>query len=113
MVVRIRFSAAPNKEQKRRKNQHAALALASLLTPAAVMAFVLACWRLAADLRLTGQFPITEGLFSHWQVWLAAAAVVQLGAITLNRYGKAKVVLPKTVEDSSHRLADSRSRFVL
>ena len=79
--------------QKRRKNQHVALAMASLLTPAAVMACVLTLWRLAADLNATGQFPITDGLFSHWQVWVTVAATLQFCAIVLNRYGKPEAVI--------------------
>jgi hypothetical protein len=98
MLVRIRFGTGPNVRQKQRKNQHVALALAGLATPAAVMALALAFWRLAADLKITGEFPITEGFFSHWQIWLAVAALLQLAAIMLNRYGKAEAVLPKTVE---------------
>lgn len=94
--------------QKRRKNQHVALALASLLTPAAVMACVLTLWRLAADLNVTGQFPITEGLFSHWQVWLTVAVTLQFSAILLNRYGKADAVLPETVDGADRKLASSR-----
>jgi hypothetical protein len=50
---------------------------------------LLAFWRIAADLSLTASFAIPSGLFSHWQVWLAAAIVLQLCARTLNRYGKA------------------------
>ncbi len=94
--------------QKRRKNQHVALALASLLTPAGVMACVLTLWRLAADLSFTGQFPITNGLFSHWQVWLTVAATLQFSAIVLNRYGKAEAVLPETVDSADRKLASSR-----
>lgn len=94
--------------QKRRKNQHIALALASLLTPAAVMACVLTLWRLAADLSFTGQFPITDGLFSHWQVWVTVAATLAFSAILLNRYGKADAVLPETVDSANRKLASSR-----
>jgi hypothetical protein len=94
--------------QKRRKNQHVALATASLLTPAAVMACVLTLWRLAADLSVTGQFPITAGLFSHWQVWLTVAGTLQFSAILLNRYGRTEVVLPETVEGAEHKLAGTR-----
>ena len=93
---------------KRRKNQHVALALASLLTPAAVMACVLALWRLAADLNVTGQFPIAEGLFSHWQVWITVATTLQFLAIVLNRYGKAEPVLPDSVDSADGKLASSR-----
>lgn len=99
MRIRIRLSAGPKVRNKRGKNQHVALALASLLTPAAVMAFVLGLWRLAADLKVTNEFPITNGFFSHWQVWVSAAAVLQLCAIALNRYGNSQHVIQKTVED--------------
>lgn len=108
MVVRIRLGAGPKVRQKRRKNQRLALAFAALLTPAAVMASVLAFWRLAADLRATGEFPIVEGLFSHWQVWVTAAAMLQICAIGLNRYGKAEAVIPDSVEDSPRKLVNSR-----
>lgn len=62
------------------------------------MACVLGLWRLAADLGDTGQFPITQGLFSHWQVWIAISASVQFSAILLNRYGKGEPVLQETVK---------------
>src|SRR5271170_1643060 len=114
MVVRIRLSSGARVRQKPRKNQHVALALASLLTPLAVMACVLTLWRLAADLNVTGQFPITEGLFSHWQVWVTVATALQFSAILLNRYGKLETVLsgttvlPGTVDTANRNLASSR-----
>jgi hypothetical protein len=108
MVVRIVLSSGARVRQKRRKNQHVALAMAALLTPAAVMACVLTLWRLAADLNLTGQFPITDGLFSHWQVWLTVVATLQFSAILLNRYGKAEAVLPETVDRADRKLAGQR-----
>jgi hypothetical protein len=108
MVVRIRFSSGARVRNKRRKNQHVALAMASLLTPAAVMACVLTFWRLAADLNFTGQFPITDGLFSHWQVWVTVAAGLQFSAILLNRYGKREPVLPDSVESADRKLVSSR-----
>ena len=107
MVVRIRLSSGTKVRRKQRKNQHVALATASLLTPAAVMACVLALWRLAADLNATGQFPIPNGLFSHWQVWLTLAASLQFCATILNRYGKSQAVLPESVEDPERKLANS------
>ena len=72
------------------------------------MACVLAFWRLAADLNATGQFPISDGLFSHWQIWLASATVLQFSALLLNRYGKAEAVLPESVTEREHKLANSR-----
>lgn len=35
-----------------------------------------------------GQFAIADGLFSHWQVWVAMAAILQFGATLLIRYGR-------------------------
>jgi hypothetical protein len=37
---------------------------------------------------LDRHFAISTGLFSHWQVWLGAAAALQLCAQLLNRYAK-------------------------
>src|SRR5580700_2561291 len=106
MVVKIRFSSGARVRQKRRKNQHIALAAASLLTPAAVMACALAFWRLAADLNVTGQFPIPDGLFSHWQVWLTLGVSLQFCAPLLNRYGKPEAMLPESVEDPARKRAN-------
>ena len=87
MVVRIRFGRGRQVLLATRKNRKLALALGALMTPAAVMASVLGLWRLTADMKLTGEFGITSGLFSHWQVWLVFAALLQGGAWALNRYG--------------------------
>lgn len=87
MIVRIRLHTGPKVKLARRKNRHVALAAAALITPAALVAGCLGFWRLAADLNLAGRFAISEGLFSHWQVWLGCAAVLESIAILLNRYG--------------------------
>lgn len=88
MVVRIRFGKGPTLGSRRtNSNRKFALAFASLLTPAALMASVLALWRIAADLNFTNSFAIPNGLFSHWQVWLAAAVLLQVCSRVLNRYG--------------------------
>jgi hypothetical protein len=61
--------------------------VAALLTPIGLIAFVLAVWRVAADLNWANSFAIPSGLFSHWQVWLGAAALLQVVSYLLNRYG--------------------------
>ena len=88
MVVRIRFGRGPRLGGKRSRNRRLALAAGALLTPAAVVACVLAFWRIAADLNFTNSFAIASGLFSHWQVWLGAAVALQLCSRVLNRYGR-------------------------
>ena len=86
MILRIKFAPGRPIQRKQGKNRHIALALGSLLTPLALMAYVLGLWRLASDMGMAGTFAIT-GLFSHWQIWMAVGALLQLGAWILNRYG--------------------------
>ena len=88
MIVRIRFGRGGQVERKRRKNRRVALALASLLVPLALMASALGIWRVLADLKVAGDFAITNGLFSHWQVWIASGLLLLLAARVLNRYGR-------------------------
>jgi hypothetical protein len=88
MIVRIRFGRGTKVGRKVRKNRRFALGVAAMLTPAALLATVLALWRIAADLSWAGSFAISEGFFSHWQVWLGTAALLQLCAHLLNRYAK-------------------------
>jgi hypothetical protein len=89
MVVRIRFAKGPKLGSKRtERNRRTALVAAALLSPAALVASVLALWRIAADLNFANSFAIASGLFSHWQVWLAAAILLQLCSRVLNRYGR-------------------------
>ncbi len=90
MVVRIRLRMGPAFSKGLARHRQAASLVAALLTPAAVMAFVLGFWRLGSDLKLTGEFAISSGLFSHWQVWFAAAGLLQTCASILNRYGRAR-----------------------
>ena len=101
MVVRIRLTSSPPpgadtgkldsarlEPGDSRPYQEAALALAALLTPAALIAFSMAFWSIAADLRWTTDFVISNGLLSHWQIWLATAALLLLLARVLDRYGR-------------------------
>ena len=88
MRIRLRFEHGARIQYRQGKNRRVALAAASLLAPAAVGAFLLAIWRLAADMRYAGEFAIPEGIFSHWHVWFAIAGLLTLVCIRLNRYGK-------------------------
>ncbi len=66
-----------------RASEETADLLVALITPAAVIALVLGLWRLTADLEWTGSFLISNGFFSHWQVWIALAIALKLGASAL------------------------------
>ena len=87
MRIRIRFAQGPTVQKKDGKNRHLAVGAAALLTPAAVMAAILGVWRICADIGLAGEFAIASGFFSHWQVWLGIAGVLQVLSMALNRYG--------------------------
>ncbi len=100
MRVRIRFGKSVKVAKVRRKNRRAALAIAALLMPAALAAWALAFWRLAADLNLAGRFAITSGPFSHWQVWMGLAALLQATCFVLNRYGRSQPPPPGAEEES-------------
>lgn len=64
-----------------------ALAVGSLLTPLALVAFTVSFWGFAAEFSWASGFFISAGLFSHWQVWLAAAGLFLLFARLLSSYG--------------------------
>lgn len=85
MVVRIRWNSRPPGVPLVRT---AALTMASLLTPSALIAFTLAFWRITADLRLTSDFFIASGLWSHWQAWLISAGVMLALARLFDRYAR-------------------------
>jgi hypothetical protein len=87
MVVRIRLQRGRPRLRKPGKNRHVAFAFGALLTPAALMAYVLGFWRLASDIGAAGEFGIT-GVFSHWQIWMVLGALLQVAAYVLNRYGR-------------------------
>jgi hypothetical protein len=69
------------------KQRRYAPVLGFLMTPFALTGYVLAFWRVGADLNWLGEFFITKGLLSRWQVWLAIAIATQLLANQLNRLG--------------------------
>lgn len=61
---------------------------AEVLGPAAVLAAVMALWRIGADLHVTGPFFLTEGVMSHWQIWFVIAAALQVKGVWLRRWSR-------------------------
>ena len=87
MIIRVKLAAGPRVARRTGKNRHLALAMGSLLIPVSLMAYALAALCLAAQLGLVHQ--IAAGtVYSHWQLWMAAAVALNLCAIALNRYGR-------------------------
>jgi hypothetical protein len=86
MIVRIRLSLDTSRHHKPFVRRQAALIVSSLMTPIALAGWTLGGWSVAASMNWSGDFPISEGLFSHWQVWVALAIAVQFVAFLLQRY---------------------------
>lgn len=88
MRVVIRFGKAPRTGTIRPKGPEFALAVSALLTPAAVATSILGLWRIAADLKWASDFAISSGFFSHWQVWIASAILLEVCSRVLSRYSR-------------------------
>lgn len=59
--------------------------LGYMLAPVIATGYAMAAWRFAADVKWLGEFFISDGLLSRWQVWLAIAVATQALAHQLNR----------------------------
>ena len=88
MIVKLRFPSGRKVKKLSGKNRHVALAIAALMTPGTLMMFVMAMWRIGADVGIATEFPITDGVWQHWQMWIAATALSHLVSVLLNRYGR-------------------------
>lgn len=82
-------------------NQAAAFASVLLLTPGSLIAFVFGMWRLGQDLGFAGNFVISEGLFSHWLVWIALSIGLKATATMTNRNEKTDENAPASTEERS------------
>jgi hypothetical protein len=96
MVVKIRFGRGPVVTRRKGKNARIALLAASFLTLIAICFTALGLWRLGQDVDISGGFVFTDGIFSHWQVWIFAAVATQYGAWRLKVYSK----VPRESESS-------------
>ena len=59
-----------------------------LMTPVALTGYLMAAWRLGADLNWFGDFFISRGLLSRWQVWAALAAATHMAGNQMRRNGR-------------------------
>ncbi|MEJ7607693.1 MAG: hypothetical protein WKF37_15820 [Bryobacteraceae bacterium] len=81
------LSVEPVLVKKLEQQKRYAPVAAYLIAPVALVGYVFAAWRLGADLNWLGEFFISSGLFSRWQVWLAIAIATQLVSKELDRIG--------------------------
>lgn len=84
MNLRIRFPQGRKITRTSIRQREIAAVAGSLITPACVMAYVVAIWRLAADIGIAAGSSL-QGLFFHWQIWLALGLALQFGGPTINR----------------------------
>lgn len=85
MVIKLEPEVLATWQKALKSNQEVGRLLRYLINPIAVAGYTLAAWRLGSDLSWTGEFFISSGLLSHWQVWLALAIGAQIGGAYLNR----------------------------
>ena len=100
MVVRVKCQYASALEKFRHAHRQATLTAALVLNTLGVGAYVLGVWRLLSDLRLTGEFAISRGLFSHCQVCLSLGVILNAAGVSLNRYAHTDEEHPHTEEAS-------------
>ncbi len=91
MVVRVRVSLG---KHRRNLEVETIPKVRTWLGRASWVSFAVALWRLAFDLSLTGHFAFQNGLFSHWQLWMALALVLQLVDSGLGRRGHGGAATP-------------------
>ncbi len=78
------------------KRSRLAILAASVLTLVSISVASLGIWRLGTDLGWAGEFVISQGFLSHWQVWIGAAIGIQYAGWRLTRYAKtARVEIPE------------------
>jgi len=100
MTVRLRFKTNSGTKPKAARTpvlprntnavtgKEIAAGLASLLSPLAALCVAIAFWRLGQDIGFAREFFITDGPFSHWQVWFAVAGCLIAASTWLNRRGR-------------------------
>ena len=108
-MVRLQFGQGHNVTPQPGKNRNLARAAAALLGPAALGAYVLATWSLAAGLEILEPFPVV-GIFSHWEVWLSLGGLIQMVAGVFDRYGAlGRFEAPSLLTSLSLRTARKRA----
>ena len=53
------------------------------ITPVAITVLAIGLWRLAMDLGILEWFPVSSGIFSHWQAWIGLAVALKFVGASL------------------------------
>ena len=86
MVVRVRIKLGGVRRKRVPARDSLVAAVRRWSSPASGAALALALWRLGYDLNWTKRFAIPDGLFSHWQLWMALAVLFQVIAAKLEHH---------------------------
>jgi hypothetical protein len=70
------------------RQEAASLVSVLFLNPGAMIALVFGLWRLGVDLGWAGNFVVSEGLFSHWLVWILLSGGLKALAMMATRDAK-------------------------
>jgi hypothetical protein len=109
MVVKIRLPRNAALRRNKRRIGPVTFFAGSLLRLVAVPCLMLALWRLTSDLGWTGAFVVKDGLFSHWQVWLALTFGLGMLSFRLMRYAQGNTAEPARSSDSQTLSEESDS----
>lgn len=88
MVVRVRIAWGSTPRQRGARHGVLVSAFVQGLNLCSAMAVLAAAWRLGNDLNWTTRLAISQGFFSHWQIWMASAILLQLVATILQRHSR-------------------------
>lgn len=80
---------------------------------ATILAATLAAWDLAAGLRLTQAFAVSDGLLSNWIVWAAIAIALRTIGKHVEREMRARQEKSAIVVRPQHPAASDRSAAVI
>ncbi len=114
MVVKIRFGRGPVVARRKGKNSRIAFLGSGLLGMFAICFVSLGAWRLSQDVGFAGDFVFSDGFLSHWQVWVAAAALTQYCSWRLGRYAqeaKELAYAEAATEDSATEATEDPARL--
>jgi hypothetical protein len=109
MVVRIRFGRGPVVKRRKGKNSRIATLAANLLTMASISCAALGLWRVGTDLHWAGGFVFSQGLLSHWQVWIGTAVAIEYVSWRLSRYARTAVAHEDEVGPKDESAASQRA----
>lgn len=101
MLIKVRYPVGASGKRIMGKRAPVASGAAGLIILLAVSCLMLALWRLTSDLGWTGEFVVSDGFLSHWQVWMALTIVFGAIGVRLSRYSRTTEAALVAASDSA------------